>query len=245
MPAFTLDGLRRDWTRLGEADPLWAVCVDPDKRGGRWDLAEFLASGRAEVGEALAELDRLGCCQDRESALDFGCGVGRLTAALAEHFTTVTGVDIAESMLAHARSLHGSNPSCRFLLNDRADLSQFSDNSFDLVYCTLVLQHMIPAFAERYLAEFVRVARPGGAIIIVVPESYLRTPGGLVYAHAPRPMIRWLQRRVFGFPAPMDMHTVPASRVRAVVESRGARLLASVPRGRLGHWRMSAHCIRV
>jgi ubiquinone/menaquinone biosynthesis C-methylase UbiE len=238
--AQALAALRRDWTALGTADPLWAVCVDPDKRAGRWDIAEFLASGQAEVTDALAELDRLGCCYGRQSALDFGCGVGRLTAALSDHFAAVTGVDIAEPMLAYAKSLQADHPHCRFLLNDRPDLSIFPDDSFDLVYSSLVLQHLPPRLAESYLAEFVRVARPGGAIVIVVPEANLRTPGGLVYAHAPQPLIRWLQRRVFGFPAPMYMHTVPAERVRAVVESSGARLLASISRGRSGHWWMSA-----
>ncbi len=243
--ADTLAALRRDWTTLGEHDPLWAVCVDPAKRSGRWDTEEFLASGRSEVSESLADLDRIGGCERRESALDFGCGVGRLTAALSDHFAAVTGVDIAESMLAHARSLHAGNPRCRFVLNDKPDLSIFPDSSFDLVYSSLVLQHLTPAFADGYLAEFVRVVRPGGRIVILVPDAHLATAGGLVYAHAPQGLIRWLQRSVFGFPAPMRMHTVPASRVRAVVESRGARLLSSTPRGRSGHWRMSAHFIGV
>src|SRR5215472_5069559 len=114
VPAFALDGLRRDWTKLGEADPLWAVCVDPDKRGGGWDTREFLASGRAEVSHLLAELDQVGGCP-RQSAIDFGCGVGRVTAALSEHFAVVTGIDIADSMLVHARSLHAGNPRCRFI----------------------------------------------------------------------------------------------------------------------------------
>jgi len=240
----TLDALRRDWTTLGEADPLWAVCVDPAKRGGRWNTGEFLASGRTEVTDVLAELDQLGGCP-RQAAIDFGCGVGRTTAALSDHFGTVTGIDISEPMLAHARSLHSGKLNCRFLLHVKADLSIFEDNSVDLVYSSLVLQHLPPTLADAYLTEFVRIVRPGGAIVIVVPESHLRTPGGLVYTYAPRSLIRWLQCRAFGFPAPMDMHTVPASRVRAVVESRGARLMASVPRGISGHWRMSAHCIRV
>src|SRR4051812_27352912 len=85
-PARALQRLRSDWTRLGEADPLWAVCVDPARKGGRWDPEEFNATGRAEIAAALAHLDRLGLCRRRERALDFGCGAGRLTAALAAEF---------------------------------------------------------------------------------------------------------------------------------------------------------------
>jgi hypothetical protein len=49
--------LSRDWTRLGLEDPLWAVFVDPARRGGRWQLDDFLAAGRAEINEAMSRLD--------------------------------------------------------------------------------------------------------------------------------------------------------------------------------------------
>jgi len=242
----SLAGLRRDWTRLGEADPLWAVCVDPAKQGGRWDVTEFLESGQAEVSDAMAALDRLGLCARRDDALDFGCGVGRLTGALAEHFATVTGVDISLSMLGHARTLHAGQPRCRFVHNDRQDLRIFPSGSFDLVYSGLVLQHMPASLADGYLAEFVRVVRPGGAIAILAPESHRKSPGGLVYAHAPRRLIGLVQRAVYGYPAPMQMHTLPASRVRRTVEPLGGRLVASVPgAGYTGHWRMATHFLAV
>lgn len=240
-----LADLRRDWTALGEADPFWAVCVDPAKRGGLWDVDEFLASGRAEIIEALTDLDKLGLTAPRHDALDFGCGVGRLTAALAEHFDAVTGVDISPSMLGHARALHATNARCHFVHNDRPDLSIFPNDSFDLVYSSLVLQHMAPALSDSYLAEFVRIVRPGGSIAIVVPQKHVRTPHGLVYAHAPQALVAWLQRTVYGFPAPMYMHTVPIIRVRRVVEPLGARLVGSAPRLLPGHWVMSAHFIGV
>ncbi len=50
--------------------------MDPARRGGRWDPAEFLASGQAEITALLASLDRLGLRPGRAAALDFGCGAG-------------------------------------------------------------------------------------------------------------------------------------------------------------------------
>lgn len=242
----SMAGLRRDWTTLGEADPLWAVCVDPARRGGRWDLDEFLDTGRAEIARAMSELDRLGLCARRDSALDFGCGVGRLTSALSRHFGSVTGVDISPPMLEHARRILASDPGCRVLLSDSPDLAAFSDDSFDLVYSSLVLQHMAPGLADAYLAEFVRVVRPGGAIVLVVPEAHLRTPRGFVYAYAPHSVIAWLQRTVFGYPAPMHMHEVPADRVMRVVEPGGGQLVASLPHPIPGsHWQMARHFVSV
>lgn len=240
----SLAGLHRDWTRLGEADPLWAVCVDPARRGGRWDPAEFLASGRAEITALLVSLDRLGLCPGRAAALDFGCGAGGLTGALATHFAAVTGVDISAPMLDQARALHAGNERCRFVHNDSPALRMLASESIDLVYSSLVLQHMPTGLAGGYLAEFLRVLRPGGAIVILVPGAHRRTPRGVVYARAPHRLIGLIQRRCFGYPAPMQMHVLPASLVQEMIEPHGGRLAATLPHpGYGGHWRMVQHVI--
>ncbi len=239
-----LGEVRTSWAKLGQTDPLWAVCVDHSRRGGRWDPAQLLASGRREVGDAIAVLDRLGLCARRERALDFGCGVGRLTAALTDHFAAVTGVDISAPMLAQARAINSAVTRCTFLSNDAPDLRLFADGSFDLVYSSLVLQHLPPPVAARYLAEFARVVRAGGAIALLVPERHLRTPRGFAYAYAPQRVIAWFQLSVFGYPAPMRMHALPAGRVKRVVEPLGARLIASERHpGYGGHWRMAMHFV--
>jgi ubiquinone/menaquinone biosynthesis C-methylase UbiE len=232
------------WSTLGTADPLWAVCVDRERRGGSWDLGEFMASGRTEIASAIARLDQLGISPGRATALDFGCGVGRLTAALAGHFDMVTGVDIAESMLARARVLLADSPGCAFVRNDEPDLRIFADQSFDLVYSGLVLQHMPRSVAAGYLREFVRVVRPGGAIVIVVPEAHRKTPKGLVYALAPQPFIGLMQRRLFRYPAAMQMRVLPVRTVRRIIEPAGARLAGSDPAPSVGpHWRGLCHFI--
>ncbi len=240
-----LAALRRHWTKLGEVDPLWAVYVDPAKRDGRWDVDDFLATGRDEVAGLMHDLDRLGLEARRGEALDFGCGVGRLTVALSEHYETVTGVDVAPSMLGNAKRLHAANDRCEFVYNDRPDLSIFADDSFDLVYSSLVLQHMSPGLSDGYIREFVRVVRPGGVVALLVPERHLRTPRGLFYAYAPQVIIAWIQRTLFGFPAPMRMHTVPAARIGSLVEPLGGQVADSRPRPWPGHWVMLAHYIRI
>jgi hypothetical protein len=61
-----LDQVARDWTALGQADPLWAVLVHPAGKGGRWDVDDFLATGvvlqhlpRAVIDGHVAELLRV------------------------------------------------------------------------------------------------------------------------------------------------------------------------------------------
>jgi ubiquinone/menaquinone biosynthesis C-methylase UbiE len=240
----SLRTVRQAWNVLATADPLWAVCVDRARRAGSWERAEFMASGEAEVASAMERVGQLGLGSATDSALDFGCGVGRLTAALAGFFVSVTGVDIAEAMLAQARDVLAADPRCAFVLNDEPDLRIFADGSFDLVYCSLVLQHLPGDVAAGYLREFVRVLRPGGAIVVVVPQSHRGTPQGIGYALLPQPVIGLVQRKLFGYPAAMQMRLLPARKVRRIVEAAGGRLVASDPAPCVGpHWRGYRHII--
>ncbi|MFC4562100.1 methyltransferase domain-containing protein [Nocardiopsis mangrovi] len=241
----SLDEVRDDWTRLGSAAPLWAVCVDPAKRNGGWDDDEFLASGAAEVDSAMARLAELGIRPAGGHALDFGCGAGRLSNALAAHFGRVTGVDISAPMLAEARRLDRSGGRVVFRLNEAPDLASFADDSVDLVYTDLVLQHLPPPLAAGYLAEFARVVRPGGAMVIGVPARERRTFKGLVFRFAPWPLIRVAQRAVLGYPAPMRMHTLPPDRLAALLRPAGARIAASDPYWGGDHWEHLRHYVAV
>jgi SAM-dependent methyltransferase len=220
-----LDRTRRDWTRLGEEDPLWAVLVRPEGRHGAWDAEEFLATGREEVDAVLRRLGALGKLSARRRALDFGCGAGRLTQALRRHFDRVTGVDFSAPMLARARQLD-LDRQCEFVLNERPDLSVFVDDTFDLAYSSLALQHIPTARARTYLAELVRVVRPGGLLAVQVLTGTDASVKGLVTRATPRPVMRFVQRRLLGYPAPMDMYRLSPRDVTTAVGD-GGRVVAS------------------
>ena len=133
-----MDHQRRDWDEIGRLDALWAILSDPAKRHGRWDVDEFLATGRREIDAVLETGRRWSLPERRDHALDFGCGVGRLTRALAAHFGSATGVDISEVMVSHARALHADRPACTFKILDNGGLTAFPDRSFDCVYSRIV-----------------------------------------------------------------------------------------------------------
>lgn len=243
----SFEQLQDDWTRLGEQDPLWAVCVAPGTRGGRWDVDAFFAAGRQEVDAALAELSGLGLNPGRGRALDFGCGVGRLSQALAGHFDTVTGVDIAPSMLARARSLaaeRGFASRIEFLLNPATDLSLVATGSADVVYSSLVLQHLPPVLQVGYLREFVRVLAPGGVAIFQVASRPTASVKGLIFRLAPWPVLRWAQQRLLGYPAPMRMCGLATSQVRSALAGTGARLVGALADDSDGgHWQHTRYYV--
>ncbi len=167
-----LDNHKRDWDTIAELDACWAILSEPDKKYNKWSRDEFFQKGEQEILRIMEVAARLGFPKQFGHALDFGCGLGRLTRPLAGFFKKVSGVDISMTMIEKAREIHRDNPACEFILNEKDDLAIFPDGEFDFVYSNIVLQHM-PAreIARRYIREFVRVTRKEGLIVFQLPGS--------------------------------------------------------------------------
>jgi SAM-dependent methyltransferase len=166
-----LDKLKNDWENLAERDALGAILTDASRTGGRWDIAEFMATGDAEVAIVMNHLAHLGQVPDSDGeGLDFGCGVGRLTQALARRFARCVGVDISPQMIDRAVALN-RHAHCRYVAHSKTRLP-FADESFSFIYSNIVLQHVPARFSEQYLREFVRVLAPGGVLVFGVQDSF-------------------------------------------------------------------------
>lgn len=232
----SVEGTTKSWETLAAVDPLWAVLVAPGTKNGRWDVDAFAATGQREVDAAMARVADLVPGLNRSAALDFGCGVGRLTGALTRHFARVTGVDAAPSMIAHAVDL-GLAPQADFVVNQEPHLRRFADDSVDLSYSSLVLQHLQRPAALAYLRELLRITRPGGCVVVQLTTVPTRSFKGLVFRYAPRRLIGWAQRALLRYPAPMLMTAFPPDVVRSTVDEIGGRILAAEADETYGgHW---------
>jgi len=155
----------RDWEEMAAIDPLWAILSSPEKRFGNWELSEFLRTGEEEIASLLQSAGKLGRPKQRRRAIDFGCGVGRLTRALDAHFAECHGVDISHSMLERARQL---TPACHF--REGSDLSSFPAGFADLIYSSMVLQHQPQRKnVVALVADMVRVLAPDGLLVFQMP----------------------------------------------------------------------------
>lgn len=221
-----LRSLRRHWDQFGRSDPFWAVLTAPDKKGNRWSTEEFLQTGRDEIAALMTYLDAKGLGHRRRRALDFGCGAGRLTHALAGHFEHVIGLDIAPSMIDVARRLHAHQSNVEFRVNSSSRLESIESDSIDLVYTLLVLQHMRPRYIREYLAEFVRVLGPGGVLVFQLPADTafpVIVEGGGLKRMLPVTVISLVRavRRMREFPR-MEMHGLAREDVERLLVNLGA-----------------------
>jgi ubiquinone/menaquinone biosynthesis C-methylase UbiE len=227
-----LEEVRRNWERYGSTDPMFGVLTVPGKEG-RWDETEFYQYGRSEIISLYGQLALAEVTPPTDRVLDFGCGVGRLSFALAERFDEVDGVDISPSMLAFAMERNTYGDRCRFHLYEGGDLDMFANDTFGMVVCLMTLQHVPPASAERYVAEMVRVTRPGGIVAVQFPEKRAKAPSVAVWIKGS--LLAFYDYRIRG-KARMEMHGRTAEDVARIMRDAGAKVVAAIPDRRCGEW---------
>lgn len=223
--------LTETWEVLGEEDPLWAIYTDPDKRGGGWDLREFMETGERDVSRFCELISKHSNARGRFShVLDFGCGVGRLTFAWGTRAERVTGVDISAPMLRIADSSLAGRNHIHFVLNQNADLKIFREAEFDLVFSHVCLQHMTWPLAAGYIAEFGRVCRSGGMVTFQLPS---RTPRADWMARFRKSLIeslpfgmdRLYRRWRHGSSVAFEVYFTPSAVVEATAAAAGLKLI--------------------
>lgn len=128
-----------------------------------WPIWEDIENYRQE-SEFFARLIKRYSKIEVRSLLDMGCGGGKNAFHLKRHFE-VTGIDISEAMLSHAKKL---NPECMFF---KRDMRKFTLNrQFDSVFINDSVTYMITkedllrAFQSAY-----KHLRPGG-VMITMPD---------------------------------------------------------------------------
>jgi len=203
-----------DWNTLGETEPYFAVLTEDRFRREQMsddDREAFFASGDADI----AHLFELVPDFAPRSALDFGCGVGRLTRALAKRVEEVAGVDAAESMLRLARE---NVPNATFS-------STIPDQRFDFIVSLIVFQHVPIRRGEALLDELLDRLEPGGVAALHFtfrrPGSSLRRLARGIRARVP--LIHRIAQHLRGErPMPyMQMNEYDQSRILSIMRRHG------------------------
>lgn len=168
--------MREFWDARAREDPFYFV--DNRLRYGDPDLERFWASG----DDLLARFeDLLGVeVSPGDEVVEIGCGVGRVTRALAARARHVRAMDVSEQMIARARELNPELANVEWIVGDGTSLAPVADASADVCFSFVVFQHIPePAVTLGYVGEMGRVLRPSGVAAFQIsnlPERH-RRPG--------------------------------------------------------------------
>ena len=152
-----------------------------------------------------------------QRVLDVGCGVGTYTAAFLRETPHVFGVEIERERALEARGRAAG------VVQSPGERLPFADAAFDVVFSHEVLEHV--ADDRACAAEMVRVVRPGGRIVVFVPNRlYPFETHGIFwrgrYRFGNAPLVNWLPDRLRNRLAP---------HVRAYTAGGLRRLFAGLP----------------
>ena len=174
----------KHWIQWGEQDPYFGVLSSETFRENNVTLHrdEFFQSGEEEIKSVTDLLRRVyGDCE-RRVAIDFGCGVGRLTIPLSRRYAHVIGVDISPGMIAEAKrncALFGAR-SVEFCssLDKMVSLPPCAD----LAISRIVLQHIPPRVGMGLIGDLLACLLPGGlASLHVTTRRKLSMTKELIY----------------------------------------------------------------
>lgn len=182
---------------------------------------EWIEGFRSELVSSLA-----GSVSEKR-VLDIGCQYGVFSFYLHERGARVTGMDISEKWVARCnKEASARYPDGDFLFQvaDAQDLS-FEDESFDLVVCTEVVEHV--DFPGKVVSEIHRVLEPEGVLVLGTPNtsSYYVRLYKVLKRILPMKSIRWAIRKIFsakeeGLTEKVLNQLSPESRERFDIEYR-------------------------
>ncbi len=154
--------MRSDWNRRAREDVHFYVAFGRRNQ----DDQEFLDSATEVTHSLEFEFSRLpSSSPELRSALEIGCGPGRLMRAMSRHFSEIHGVDISDEMIRLAGDQLKDIPQAHLHVTPDSSLSMFRDSSIDFVYSYTVFQHIPDRnVVLNYLREAGRVLKPGGIL---------------------------------------------------------------------------------
>jgi ubiquinone/menaquinone biosynthesis C-methylase UbiE len=226
---------QKTWNKFGKIAPYYSVLVaeefKPENLSAE-NLATFFDSGNEHVSRLMEMIREFRPQFTPQTAVDFGCGVGRVTLALAKISSRVLAVDVSESMLEEARKNCSNQGANNVTFMTTADFLRQPDASADFVHSFIVLQHIRPSSGYQLIQKLISTLQEGGIGAIHVTFSDKRpllrrllsriktsVPGAVQFSNL-------LRGRPFNFPV-MPMYSYRVDRVFRLLCEGGCQKVTS------------------
>ena len=171
----TLKTIARPVLRLLRKDPGYTIARRSDYKSTWEHIATSLHGAKMGVAGYTDEdelertarhtvdiLEQKVGIKPTDTVLEIGCGIGRVGKVLSPRCEKWIGVDISKQMLSHAAQRLRALPNIELKELSGDGLKEISENSIDVVYCTVVFMHLFEWDRFRYVEEAARVLKPGG-----------------------------------------------------------------------------------
>jgi len=245
----TLKDIKHNWDEFAKVDPLWSILPLPEKKNNLWSVQELFATGQEEINSVMIYIDSLNIKTGKQKALDFGCGVGRLTQALALYFQECYGIDISSTMLGLAKKYNQFGDRCKYILNCSNNLKIFKDSTFDFIYSNIVFQHIPPEYTLEYIKEFFRIIKPDGLIIFQIAVQKLPIIGtgmrNFLKQVVPLQLRRFYKRLRYGTWAIKDMYCIKKDDLDKFIKTHAGEIVdTTLDKSTLPRYKSLRYCIK-
>ncbi len=144
--------------------------IDTGKGYDQW-APHYESDGNPMIGmDELAFKKELNISFSDKKLLDLGCGTGRHTVKFAKAGALVTGIDVSIGMINEAKK-KDSSEKIEFITHDLSTKIPKSDNKYDIVISSLVLEHIKDL--EFFFSEIKRVSKSDSYIFITAMHPSL------------------------------------------------------------------------
>ncbi len=199
----------KTWEQKARENPLYGVMsheefiesgADPTAK----ELDTFYARGSEMVSVWISPwLTETRTTNDMR-ILEFGCGMGRLTNAMAKIHPpeNVYGIDISGTMISHA--IKNTLDACQYSVIEESGSFPYEDNQFDRIYSYAVFQHISEKrVVESSIREIGRILKPNGHVKLnfemAFPAPFEGLPRRDTYAFN-QSYLLYGWKRIAGFP---------------------------------------------
>lgn len=215
-----------EWKFWGRHDPMWAVATwkGRERDGAKpWTIEDFRASGRSDCADIMRHWDHYGRLSGGV-CIEIGCGSGRLTSALLNHFDRILAVDVSPDQVRLAHDVLGDAVG-------RVDFSIVDSPRIDAepgscagMISTHVFQHLSDySGIEAYLQQTYEALAPGASICFQTPVPGAEKGDVPSRRYRAFDFVRTHVSRAFGRYRFMEYNRYPANRIVRTLTDIGYR----------------------